>query len=97
MATRRAFLAGLAASTLPRMAWADVGNPAYLAAAKLADETFALHALSAQGRSLFHLPLPARGHAAAAHPVDAVAVAFARRPGTYALVLDMARGACCTA
>jgi uncharacterized protein len=93
MATRRAFLAGLAASTLPRIAWADVGRPAYLAAAKLPDGTFTLHALSANGRSLFHLALPARGHAAAAHPTDAVAVAFARRPGAYALVLDMARGA----
>ncbi len=93
MATRRAFLAGLAATALPRMVWADVGNPAYLAAAKLPDDSFALHALTGEGRSLFSLPLPARGHAAAAHPVQAVAVAFARRPGAFALVLDLGRGA----
>ncbi len=92
MATRRSFLAGMAASALPRMAWAHVGNPAYLAAAGLTDGSFALHALTGDGRSLFRVPLPARGHAAAAHPTAAVAVAFARRPGTYALVLDMARG-----
>jgi hypothetical protein len=92
MATRRAFLAGLAAAALPHPTWADVGSPAYLAAAKLADESFALHGIAADGTSLFALPLPARGHAAAAHPTRAIAVAFARRPGTFALVLDLARG-----
>ncbi len=92
MASRRAFLAGLAAATLPRMSWAEAGNPSYLAAAQLADGTFALHGLSAAGHSLFDLPLPARGHAAAAHPTQALAVAFARRPGTFALVLDAVTG-----
>jgi uncharacterized protein len=92
MASRRAFLAGLAAATLPRVSWSDVGNPAFLAAAKLPDDTFALHGLSAAGDSLFQLPLPARGHAAAAHPTAPVAVAFGRRPGTYALVLDAHAG-----
>jgi uncharacterized protein len=91
MATRRAFLAGLAAAGLPRLAWADAGSPAYLAAGKL-DEDYVLHGLSDAGTSLFHIPLPARGHAAAAHPTRAEAVAFARRPGTYALVLDCALG-----
>ncbi len=92
VATRRAFLAGLMAASLPRMTWADVGSPAFLAAGKT-DEGFVLHGLSAAGESLFALPLPARGHAAAAHPVRAEAVAFARRPGTFALVLDCAQGA----
>ncbi|MGL5012283.1 MAG: DUF1513 domain-containing protein [Paracoccaceae bacterium] len=93
MGTRRSFLAGLAAATaLPRAGWADVGNPAYLAAAQLPDESYVLHGLSDGGQSLFTLPLPARGHAAAAHPTRAAAVAFARRPGTYALVMDVADG-----
>lgn len=91
MATRRAFLAGLAAAGLPRLAWADVGNPSYLAAGKVGED-YVLHGLSDAGTSLFHLSLPARGHAAAAHPVRAEAVAFARRPGTFALVLDCALG-----
>lgn len=91
MATRRAFLAGLAAAGLPRLAWADAGNPSYLAAGKVGED-YVLHGLSDAGASLFHLPLPARGHAAAAHPTRAEAVAFARRPGTYALVLDCALG-----
>ncbi|MDB5665493.1 DUF1513 domain-containing protein [Cypionkella sp.] len=91
MATRRAFLAGLAAASLPRVSWAEVGSPACLAAGKLGDE-FVLHGLSAVGESLFEIGLPARGHAAAAHPTEALAVAFARRPGTFALVLDCLTG-----
>ncbi|MGL4311588.1 MAG: DUF1513 domain-containing protein [Paracoccaceae bacterium] len=91
MATRRGFLAGLIATALPRPVWADVGNPAYLAAGKHGDG-FALHGLSAAGESLFHIPLPARGHAAAAHPERPEVVAFARRPGTFAFVIDCMTG-----
>lgn len=88
---RRTFLATLAASLAPRLTWADIGAPAFLAAGKRG-ESFFLHGLSATGESLFHLPLPSRGHAAAAHPTRAEAVAFARRPGTFALVIDCATG-----
>lgn len=91
MATRRAFLAGLAVASLPRLGWADVGNPAYLAAGKAGDG-YVLHGISAAGQSLFEIPLPARGHAAAAHPSLPQAVAFARRPGTFALVIDCFSG-----
>lgn len=91
MATRRAFLAGLAIASLPRVTWAEVGSPACLAAGKRGDD-FVLHGLSDQGVSLFEIPLPARGHAAAGHPHQALAVAFARRPGTYALVMDCLTG-----
>lgn len=88
---RRAFLATLAAGLTPRLTWADVGDPAFLAAGKRG-EGFVLHGLTASGTSLFQLPLPGRGHAAAAHPTRAEAVAFARRPGTFALVIDCATG-----
>jgi len=91
MIARRAFLAGLAATALPRMGWADIGSPAFLAAGKAADG-FVLHGLSGVGQSLFQIPLSARGHAAAGHPHQAIAVAFARRPGTYGLVIDCAGG-----
>ena len=91
MTTRRAFLAGLAAASLPQVSWAEVGSPACLAAGKLGDD-FVLHGLSAAGQSLFQLALPARGHAAAAHPTQALAVAFARRPGSFALVIDCLTG-----
>ncbi|HBD89994.1 MAG: twin-arginine translocation pathway signal [Rhodobacteraceae bacterium GWE1_64_9] len=90
---RRGFLASLIASaTLPALSWADAGSPAFLAAAKDVTGAFLLHGLSANGEPLFALPLPARGHAATAHPTRPEAVAFARRPGTFALVIDCARG-----
>ncbi|MBT0958502.1 DUF1513 domain-containing protein [Alphaproteobacteria bacterium KMM 3653] len=90
---RRGFLTGLlAASLAPRLTWADAGDPAYLAAAREADGTFALFGLSLNGTDLFRIPLPARGHAAAAHPTRPEAVAFARRPGTYALVINCVDG-----
>ncbi|MEO0342345.1 MAG: DUF1513 domain-containing protein [Pseudomonadota bacterium] len=44
------------------------------------------------GDITFEIALPARGHAAAAHPILAQAVAFARRPGTFALVIDCVEG-----
>ncbi|MEO8242469.1 MAG: DUF1513 domain-containing protein [bacterium] len=91
MATRRAFLTGLICATLPRVSWAEVGSPACLAAGKRG-EAFVLQGLTAQGRSLFQIALPARGHAAAAHPTAALAIAFARRPGTFALVIDCLTG-----
>ncbi|MDT8853606.1 DUF1513 domain-containing protein [Paracoccaceae bacterium Fryx2] len=91
MTSRRAFLAGFAALALPFPTWADAGSPAFLAAAREGDG-YRLHGLSAAGESLFSLPLPARGHAAAAHPDRPLAVAFARRPGTFALVIDCAGG-----
>lgn len=83
----------LAASALPSLSWADAGCPAYLAAAKLGDGSFALHGLAATGESLFSIPLPARGHAATAHPTRPEAVAFARRPGIYAIILNCVSGA----
>jgi hypothetical protein len=88
---RRAFLASFAAACAPRLTWADVGAPAFLAAGKRGEDFF-LHGLSATGASLFQIALPGRGHAAAAHPTRAEAVAFARRPGTFALVIDCATG-----
>lgn len=88
---RRAFLGTLAAALAPKLCWADVGNPAFLAAGKRG-EAFFLHGLSATGESLFQLPLPGRGHAAAAHPSRPEAVAFARRPGTFALVINCVTG-----
>lgn len=88
---RRAFLATLAAAMAPRLTWADIGAPAFLAAGKQG-EIFFLHGLTDTGASLFQIALPGRGHAAAAHPTRAEAVAFARRPGTFALVIDCATG-----
>ncbi|WP_417807302.1 DUF1513 domain-containing protein [Thioclava sp.] len=94
MTTRRSFLASLlAAGAAPRLGWAAVGDPSYLAAAREGDGGFALYGLDGAGRATFRVPLPARGHAGAGHPKRAEAVAFARRPGTFALVIDCVSGA----
>ncbi|EAQ23451.1 DUF1513 domain-containing protein [Roseovarius sp. 217] len=93
MTTRRRFIASLLATGVaPRLGWAAVGNPAYLAAAKDLGGRFALYGLSEGGAVTFRVPLPARGHAGAGHPRRAEAVAFARRPGLFALVIDCASG-----
>ena len=92
MTSRRRFLAGLAALALPCPSWADAGSPAFLAAAKV-DEGYRLFGLAATGEALFSLPLPARGHAATAHPQRPLAVAFPRGPAPYALVIDCPKGA----
>ena len=94
MTSRRSFVAGLLATGLAtRASWADVGQPSYLSAARLPNGSYAMVGLSAEGKALFDVPLPSRGHAAAAHPTQPLAVAFARRPGTYALVIDCRTGA----
>ncbi|MGB0959511.1 MAG: DUF1513 domain-containing protein [Halocynthiibacter sp.] len=93
MATRRHFIAGLLASGLyPNVSWSDIGNPQFLSAARMPDGTHRMFGLSARGEVLFSIPLPTRGHAGAAHPIHAEAVAFARRPGTYGNVIDCAKG-----
>ncbi|MCA0043283.1 DUF1513 domain-containing protein [Celeribacter litoreus] len=91
--SRRTFLkAALAAAVIPRVSWADAGSPAYLGAAKDASGDYALYGLDEAAQILFRVPLPARGHAAAAHPEKPEAVAFARRPGTFAVVLNCVTG-----
>lgn len=90
---RRMFLGALLASaSLPAPGWADAGDPAFLAAARTRDGAHVLFGLTATGDDLFAIPLPDRGHAAAAHPTASEAVAFARRPGRFALVIDCVSG-----
>ena len=93
MASRRSFIAGmLAAGLVPKPTWAEAGNPAFLSAAMKPDGSHVLCGLSEYGAITFEIALPDRGHAAAAHPTLPEAVAFARRPGTYAIVLDCRNG-----
>lgn len=92
MATRRHTLAGMAATLVTGPAWAAAGAPAFLAAARDLDRSFALYGVDAAGRDAFRLPLPDRAHAGAARPDRAEAVIFARRPGTFALALDCITG-----
>lgn len=91
MPSRRAFLASLTSASLtPTLGWADVGNPIALSAAMDRNGHYLLVGLTATGDIAFRVPLPARGHAAAAHPH--MAVAIARRPGTFAKVINCATG-----
>ena len=90
---RRQFLGGLlAAGLIPKPTWADVGSPVFLSAAALPNGSYVLCGIDAELQLRFQIPLPARGHAAAAHPSRAEAVAFARRPGTFAIVIDCITG-----
>ena len=81
-----------AAAILPVRGWAAVGAPEWVAAAKGPDGSYSLHGIGANGDITFTVPLPDRGHAAAAHPYRAEVVAFARRPGTFGLVVDCRDG-----
>ncbi|QPH55653.1 DUF1513 domain-containing protein [Pontivivens ytuae] len=90
---RRAFLGAIGASAaLPAQGWAAAGNPRYLAAARHGSDRHVLHGLRSDASSAFSIDLPERGHAAAAHPYRAEAVAIARRPGTFAFVVDCLTG-----
>ena len=91
MTARRGFMAGLAALSLSKPGWADAGNPAFLGAVR-EGEAFTRQDLTETGDSLFCIPLPARGHAPDANPALPHAVALARRPSSFALMIDCASG-----
>lgn len=63
--------------------------PAFASAAQLGDG-FGVVLLSAKGEVLRTIPLSARGHDIALHPASGRAVAFARRPGTFAVAFKLA-------
>ncbi len=64
----------------------------FLSAAAKPDGSYVLCGIDAALDVRFQIPLPTRGHAAAAHPSRPEAVAFARRPGTFAIVVDCMTG-----
>jgi hypothetical protein len=92
---RRAVLAlggGLAASLLgPRRLYAAPGPggaPLYANCVRTADGAYAVAVLDETGRVLRLHPMPDRGHDVAVDPAGRRCVAFARRPGTFAVVFD---------
>ncbi len=93
--SRRHFLAALGSGATMALgaeaSWADIGAPDLVAATRRG-ESFTILGLDKSGEIAFDHPLPARGHAGAVHPTRAQIVAFARRPGTFALVIDGASG-----
>lgn len=92
---RRAFLklaTGTIAAALvgPRALYAAEGGALlYASCVKLPDETYAVAILEENGTIRQLRPLPDRGHDVAFDPVSRRCVAFARRPGTFAVVFDL--------
>ena len=86
---------GLAGSLLPASFRAEAAArdaPLYLSARADAAGGYRVSGFASDGARVFDLPLPARGHSFAVRPGEPEAVHFARRPGRFALVLDLVRG-----
>ena len=66
--------------------------PLYLSARADSAGGYRVSGFAADGASSFDLPLPGRGHSFAVRPGGHEAVHVARRPGRFALVLDLADG-----
>ena len=71
---------------------AEAVDRLYLSARADATGGYRVSSFSANGARCLDLPLPGRGHSFAVRPGGHEAVHFARRPGRFALVLDLARG-----
>ncbi|WP_407941222.1 DUF1513 domain-containing protein [Mesorhizobium xinjiangense] len=90
---RRDFLkaagAGFFAAMAPRAALATIAADAVFATAyKDRQGGFGVAVLSEDARLLHTVPLPDRGHDITSDPVSGRSVAFARRPGQFAVVFD---------
>jgi len=91
---RRTVLAGagavIATGLSPRAAGALAASEALiLAPAQLAEGSFAIMVFSEGGELIREIAMPARGHDLAVHAENGHAVAFARRPGTFAMAFDI--------
>lgn len=63
---------------------------AFVSAARLADRSYAIVVVGGDGALLRTIPLSGRGHDIAVSPDRTMAVAFARRPGRFAVAFDTA-------
>lgn len=93
---RRNLLLGTVAATAARPVSALSANlagdqVAFASTVRRAEGSFAIVLLSEDGRILREVPLSARGHDIAVHAASGRAVAFARRPGTFAVAFETAR------
>ena len=79
------FLAALKPSALMALERADA---VYASGIRAADGSFAVATVTEQGRIVDQVALPARAHGMAFSKATGKTVAFARRPGTYAMIFD---------
>jgi hypothetical protein len=96
--SKRSFLkaagASFATQLLPTGAFALERTEAIFAAAFMTpQESYGVALLSETGDEITRIDLPDRGHDVTYDPISRRAVAFARRPGTFALVFDSVSGA----
>ena len=89
----RLLAGGLATPFWGAAAGAGKGRVRYLSAGAVAAGGYRVSGFSEFGEALLDNALPGRGHAFAVRPDGRLAVHFARRPGEFALVLDIDRGA----
>jgi hypothetical protein len=94
---RRRFLAGAAAALVdlaagPGNAADAVGRGLYAGARVAPDGAASLAVFSLAGETVATAALPGRGHDLAVAPDGGAIVAFARRPGSWALVVEAATG-----
>lgn len=90
--TRRSLLTNslvvLALPTASKLAFAADEQSTFASAVRYGDGRYGVVLLSADGRILRDVPLSARGHDIAIHLQSGRAVAFARRPGTFAVAFE---------
>lgn len=84
--------AGLAAPLLPWPLRAAPPERVFLSARAIAGGGYGVSGFAVSGAPVFDLPLPGRGHSFALRPGSRIAVHFCRRPGTFALAIDLVNG-----
>jgi hypothetical protein len=94
---RRNFLRGAGAGLLslmaPQAAFAlERSDGVFISAAMKRDGSHAVVVLTERGQIVWEAPLPGRGHGFAVHAETGRLVAFARRPGSFALAFEGREG-----
>lgn len=79
------FMAALKPASLLALERADA---VYASGIRAADGSFAVATVTERGAIIDQVPLPARAHGMAFSKATGRTVAFARRPGTYAMIFD---------
>lgn len=96
MLSRRDLLLGGSALALTAAAPRAFANPRpstfYVGARGGGERNCFATAFDGEGNQISDLALPSRGHGFAVHPRNGQVVAFARRPGAFAILFDPASG-----